>query len=352
MTFRDIHRRNAHVQRGADPQHLLCAAADQGPPFAVEVVGVVGQAGEAHQAVDQQVRVLDEHAELLDAGDDAREGVADASLEVFEEFDLRQFPLGGLGPAFGAGAVGGGLLEGRLGEFRRAGLGAAVAPVFAAAPGVAGAREQRLDRPVHRQVGVPADGRGEMAVGVGPEGVVPQPFDPVLGLLEAPEDGQVDAVRLGLAAHAVQEPLKFPPVGRVAQALADAGGEVLEFLGGLVVGLGVDAAHARDAGAVEFAGHGLVGLDHEHLDNAMGETGVLGMGGHHAALVVELEVHLRQVEFQVPEAPAALEQPAGQGVHAPQEVQDARVQPAGLPVQGVLGLAVRQPPRAADKRVT
>ena len=71
----------------------------------LQVVVIVGQAGDVHQALDRQLDEPAEEAEVLDADDDGVELLADAAFQVGEQLDLDQLALGGLGPALGPGAV-------------------------------------------------------------------------------------------------------------------------------------------------------------------------------------------------------------------------------------------------------
>ena len=79
----------------------------------------------------------------------------------------------------------------------------------------------------------------------------------------------------------------------------------------------MDAADDRHPDAVEGAGEGFVGLDHEHLDDGVGEGIVLGNGVDHVAGVVEDQLHLRKLEHDHAVAQPPLSPPPGEIVREP-----------------------------------
>ena len=95
----------ANLDPVAQPMPSARAAADQGVRPRLEVVVVVGQAGDVDQALDRQLDEPAEEAEVLDADDDGVERLADLLLQVGQQLDPDQLALGGLGPALGPGAV-------------------------------------------------------------------------------------------------------------------------------------------------------------------------------------------------------------------------------------------------------
>jgi hypothetical protein len=101
----------------------------------------------------------------------------------------------------------------------------------------------------------------------------------------------------------------------------------------------VDAAQDGHAERVEGPGDRLVGLDHEHLDDRVGEGVVLGDGVGHAPLVVEDQFHLRQVEHDHAVTDPAFAQDASQAVAAAQRLDQ---------LVGVAGLGARVLPRELD----
>ena len=82
------------------------APADQGVGPRLEIVVVVGQAGDVDQALDGQLDQAAEEAEILDADDRSRGTPRRSSgFQVGQQLDLDQLALGGLGPPLGARAV-------------------------------------------------------------------------------------------------------------------------------------------------------------------------------------------------------------------------------------------------------
>ena len=168
----DIDPNDADFELVAQAVAAARATADQGVGFGLEVVVVVGQAGDVDEALDGQFGELAEEAEVFDADDDGVEGFTDAGFEVSEELDLDQLAFGGIGPAFGAGAV---LAQDE--QFVGVGLGL-----------LAGQEGDELA--VDLEVGVAADGGREVAVVVGGQGEVAFVVGRVGGLLQAAQVGR------------------------------------------------------------------------------------------------------------------------------------------------------------------
>ena len=116
-------------------------------------------------------------------------------------------------------------------------------------------------------------------------------------------------------------------------------------------GLGVDAAEEGDVDASEQAGDGLVGLDHEHLDERVGEAGVFGLGVDDVAVVVEDQLDLGQVEDDHALIEATLADDLCEGVHLFEEVDDFAGDAFLVAVDDCLGLGVGKPLGGADDRV-
>ena len=187
----DVDAHDLDRERVAQAVAATGAAADQGVRPLFEVVIVVGEAADVEQALDRELDEPAEEAEVLDADDHRVEGLADAALQVGQQLDLDQLALGRLGPALGPRAVLG--QDGQL---------------VVVAGGLL-AFEERHELAVDLEVGVAADRRGEVAVVVAGQGVVPLALGGVDGLLEAAEQAVVDGVRLGGLGRLGQDALEL-----------------------------------------------------------------------------------------------------------------------------------------------
>jgi hypothetical protein len=141
---RDAHAHGDDLAIGGYP----CAA------VAFEAPAAFGQVLALDHAADAHVRNLDHQAHRPDVGDEAVELVRIVhlrhALEVFEEFDHLRFAFRFGGGAFGVGNVAGNLAQ--------VGLRRSAVRVFRRV------LQQRLQRAVDDEVGVAADGAGEVAV--------------------------------------------------------------------------------------------------------------------------------------------------------------------------------------------
>ena len=100
-----------------------------------------------------------------------------------------------------------------------------------------------------------------------------------------------------------------------AERVSEAGGDVLELQDALRGGLLVDAEDGRDAVGFQMGGDGLVGGQHELLDEAMGEVaGRAGDAGHLAPLV-EFDQGLGEVEVDGAALDALAVEDLGQVAH-------------------------------------
>ena len=78
------------------------------------------------------------------------------------------------------------------------------------------------------EVGVAADRRGEVAVIVAGQGVMPLGLGRVGRLLQAPQQAVVDGVALGLVGRLGEDALELEPALRVLDLEAEAAGELGE----------------------------------------------------------------------------------------------------------------------------
>ena len=217
-------------------------------------------------------------------------------------------------------------------------------------------REQRLGNAMDDQVGIAANGRGEVRITGRGQSKMALVDLRVARLLERAQHQVAENPLLGLAfdvrgqllIHARRDRNVFgdlmhpgiaPGALRVAavaagldaldgqraesERIAKGGGQFLELHNAARFGLFVDAIERRDAQVFKPGGDTLVGRQHELLDQPVG-PGALGLGdAAHLALLVKLDHRLGQVEVDAAALLAALVHQAGQFAHA-LEIRDQR----------------------------
>ena len=216
-----------------------------------------------------------------------------------------------------------------------------------------GRRRQRstgpaLQRPVQQggedavdhQVGIAADGRGEVAVKFCRQTEVPQILRVVPGLPQAAQHHHVDGGGLRGVPGLLQHLLEGEVVG-LAQVVAQ-GGEHAPQGGDLVLrGLFVDPVHRRGVKLEEVLGHALVGREHKRLNEGLGDPRLPDLDVHRVPLPVTDHTALPALQIQRAPEPAALLQSGGQGRHVPEHGQDVGIFGLQLRVQpGQQGVAV------------
>ncbi len=218
-----------------------------------------------------------------------------------------------------ASQFGEGLLVGAAGVVAQtlpdfAALSAATGRVSAVVGGVQIGLEGAMDG----EVGIAADGAGEVGVVFAGEGEVADDRGAVLRFGERLEHREVDGVLGGLAADGIEQLLQFLARGVERDVVAGHAGEFSQVAHLGVGRVGVDAAKQRHLQTVEQAGDRFVGLDHEHFDEGMGEGVVFGHGIDDAALGVEDQFDIGQVEGDHALLETAGADDAGQLVHQAQ----------------------------------
>ena len=273
-----------------------------------------------NEAVGAGVVELHEQAGAGDAGDVAAESGADAVGHEMRHQPVDGLALGGHGAAFGGRDARRGFGE-RLGR----GVGQPVGPKLEAAD----------QRAMHDEVGVAADGTGEVRV-------TPQRQAEVAVIRH-----RVFGLRLGAQHHLVHQALDVGAAHGPEHAV-EVGGAELVGLGQLEVERGEEIAqrhHALGRGgvvdaieeerALKLAGLGRrhVGEDHELLDQLMGVEAPRRDDAVERAVGLEHELALGDVEGQRLAGIASLR---CRSVGGPQRSQHALDQRAG----GVVGMAV------------
>ncbi len=117
-------------------------------------------------------------------------------------------------------------------------------------------------------------------------------------LLQAPQQAEVDRVRLGLVGRLGQDLLEVEPRLRVLDLQAEAAGELGEVLELPRLGVGVGAAEEADAPLRQVRRDGLVGREHELLDHLVALVVRGQMCPDDLALLPQVDLDLGHVQLE------------------------------------------------------
>ena len=323
------------VRAGVDETLAACGGTATVRMLVEGAADVIG----AHEALRKKSLAANEDAEVGDRGDDGFGFFADAVGEQLQEFDTGQFTFGFGGVLLHEVAV-----LAQLGELVE--VGKVPSGFLGESAGEVG-----LEQAVDGEVGVAADGAGEVAVMFGSQGVVGHGSRAVLGTLHALEDGQVDDERFGFAGDAVEQVLQAFAVDVFGDGVATDVEDAGAFTRGQSVRFGVDTPQEGDAEAVEESGDGFVGFEHEHFDHGVGKGAAFGVGVDDVALVVVDQFGIGQVEGEHAVVLAAFLEGAGEGFHFADELDEGLGEVRGFALENEVDLVVGEAAGGADEAV-
>ena len=296
-------------------------------------VAVVRERFERDEPFGGQFKPLHEQTERLDAGDHRVHLLARAGTEEEQQFELHEFPLGRLCPTFQKRAF---LAQPRQPFGRRT-----------AAAG------QQVERPVDGEVGIAADGRCVVAVAVAGQRIVAILLRPIDGPREAAEHGVVNSMLLGTPPRHVEQPLEFKAALERVHLEAEFRDELRQLPQLAGIGGGMDPPQKSGARRSQHSGHGLVGGEHELLDDLVALRVFHHMRAAHAAVAIEIDLHLGHREFKrsaghspAAEHPRQIPHAAEQRPHGPRHLQGGSLWVG----QKQIDLFVGEPPLAFDRR--
>ena len=183
------------------------------------------------------------------------------------------------------------------------------------------------------QIGIAANGRGEVRVAGRGQREVALVAVAVAGLFQRPEHQVAQDALLGFAFDLLDQPLvvarrevdivqrddliaeSFHRRRAPAQRIAEVRGDLLELQHALGIGALVDAEDGRDFQGFQMRGDGFIGRQHELLDQAMRDVARRARDAGHFAELVELEQRLGQIEIDGPAADALAVQDQRQLLH-------------------------------------
>jgi hypothetical protein len=174
-----------------------------------------------------------------------------------------------------------------------------------------------LEQPVDHQVGVAADGRGEVQVVRRGQAEVADVLGRVDGLHHRAQEQVVERALLGAAGDLLEQGVEALAGDLLAGLEREAvGARQHQEVGELVlVGLGVDPVHGGQRPGGEVPGHRLVRREHELLDDAVGDVALALLQPHRPVLLVEDDPGLGQVEVDGAALGAGDDHPARQLLH-------------------------------------
>ena len=113
----------------------------------------------------------------------------------------------------------------------------------------------------------------------------------------------------------------------------------------------MDAAEEGDVEAVEEAGDGFVGFDHEHFDHGVGEGGAFGLGVDDVSLVVVDEFSFGEFEGEHAIFLAAFLEYFRQLLHFFDEFDDGGIEAGGFAFEDLVDFIVGEAAGGADEAV-
>ena len=213
------------------------------------------------------------------------------------------------------------------------------------------AGEQFSQDTVDRQVGIAADGRSEVAIAIAGQGIVAFFLRAIGRPHERTQHGEMDRPLLGPTDDCVQELLQLEAAAQVSNLNAEFLDEFAEGLDLGRAGRLVDASQKGELLGVNRLGDGLVGRQHEFLDDLMALGVLRHVGAGDAARGVEVHLDLGHVQLQGAALQPPLAQDHGQRVHVAQQRVNLgpQLSPPRLRVgQKGIDLLVGQPLAAAN----
>ena len=284
---------------------------------------IVSQTGDRHQTLDEEVLQRHEHAEGCHTGDEGVEIAADLVLHEHDLLPEEALALRGFRPPLALGGEGGDLGE----------------PLVDGLEVLGGDRaalhEQPRELPVHDQVRIATDRRGEVAVVRRRERVVAAALRGVERLALRAEQQVAQEPLLGPAGDRVQDLLerRGRDLGQIAlELVAEALEDFPQIDQAVRIGTVVDAIDRRLLGEEQMLRDGLVGRQHELLDELVGDVARLRDDADDQPLVVQHDVRVRQVEV---DRSAGLAAGAQQRRDLGHEAEVVEVRAVLLPVVGV-----------------
>ena len=170
-----------------------------------------------------------------------------------------------------------------------------------------------------RQVGIAADRRGEMAIALAGQGVMPIFLRTVDGPLQRSQHRIVHRVLGRLAGDGVQQPLQLEPAFQAVGLQAQAGDEFGQGLQLARVGGLMDAAQKMQIVLVQQLGHRFVGRQHELFDDLMALGVFDQVGAADLPIAIQIDLHLAHRQLQRPAREPPLAQDHRQLVHPGQQ---------------------------------
>ena len=215
--------------------------------------------------------------------------------------------------------------------------------------------EHGLEQPVYRQIRIPPDGGGKVAIVSYGQTKMPQAFRRIPGLAQGAQGHPADH-RLLLGALAGQQHLLQCGGPQVIQALdaiaqgVQKGVELLQLL--FVRGL-VDPVQEGNPHLPGVVCHGFVGQQHKFLDHLVGYAPFIQLHIHRMAFFVQYQLGFRQIEVHASPFEPPVSKLFHQGPHVGEHGPDVLIlfQQGFVPVEHGVYVLVGHPVAGADHRL-
>jgi hypothetical protein len=242
-----VHFGHLDLDLVAQPNDAARAAPDQAVLLGIENIKVIGHGGEWHQAAHGEAGNIHEEPEVAGVRDECRVALGisgrELLLEERKEFHVFAiaFRIGGI--TFSSGYV--------IGDFLERGGGTALLLKESA---------------MHDEVGIPANGRGEVRVFGFGKAVMAERLDGVAGAHEGLEKTDLEGRADGKRRQLVEQLLNFGSCAEVTALDAMAQDFFAVFLEPAFFWFFVNAVNGGPMLAHEVCSHPFIGQEHEFLD--------------------------------------------------------------------------------------
>ena len=156
----------------------------------------------------------------------------------------------------------------------------------------------RCETAMDNEIGVTADGAGEMRVVIFRQTVMAERLRRITGPLQTFQEADLQRLLLRFASERGQQALQFRSLGQIADLVAVAEDQLPIFRQLLRIGIFVDAINGWNEPVLQLARDGFIRREHELLDQLMGLVVLDPLELDRLALRVEPHFHFRKIEIE------------------------------------------------------
>ena len=158
---------------------------------------------------------------------------------------------------------------------------------------IGGVLQHRLQRPVHNEIRIPPNGRCEVGIVLTRKREVPNDCRAVLRLGKRSQNGEVNRSSRRMLSSRIQKLLQVVSRRIIRHAETSRASFHPEIGHVFERRFGMDAAEDRHPKRIKDARHGLVGLNHEHLDDGVRKSVIFLLYIGDMAIVIECHDRVR-----------------------------------------------------------